>query len=487
MFNFEYYYTVLPVQTASGVESGPQVSGHSSSNSSLTGGSYPQSPKHSSRPNSLYKNSRRGQRAATPFNGTHPLRSAELVMATNHRPSSRPHNVRTVHMVPSTPQSVDGNSPKSAPPNAVQGEYFDPLKLDTSLDSKREAIPSNQRRRGSSRIRRGSSALGCGSGERRDSNTSSFDNIAEMKCILDSNKIAFLKCPTCNQTFTLVGFAVPHLLHCGHTYCSSCLEKALETTPSALRCGLCSTNTLVEGNSLSLPKNSIILEMLNSKKLTQLMCHSKRETCAECEQQLASLYCNLCRASFCDFCSQQAHQGSKVRSKHRPLPIRLKPCTQPTCLQHAGQTCLLYCETEQTPMCVLCKFYGQHRFHSYELLNQAANRYVVHLSEQIHKANNIDKVVMATMKEAAYSSEHVVESALKCEEQLERHFGELKRDLVTALERREAILLAQLDRQVEMQQDILQSKKEELAFMRTLVLAAIEEGESWFVNVRYCD
>ena len=63
-------------------------------------------------------------------------------MATNHRPSSRPHNVRTVHMVPSTPQSVDGNSPKSALPNAVQGEYFDPLKLDTHLltQNKRQSL-----------------------------------------------------------------------------------------------------------------------------------------------------------------------------------------------------------------------------------------------------------------------------------------------------------------------------------------------------------
>ena len=122
-------------------------------------------------------------------------------------------------------------------------------------------------------------------------------------------------------------------------------------------------------------QNEALLEVLDNKQLQQLSLPVQqrgRESCAECERQPASLYCSNCSAAFCAPCSHKSHAGSKVRGKHTPVPITQRPQPNPTCKRHPGQTCMLYCETEGVPMCVLCKFYGQHRYHKYELLSKVS-------------------------------------------------------------------------------------------------------------------
>ena len=127
-------------------------------------------------------------------------------------------------------------------------------------------------------------------------------------------------------------------------------------------------------------------------------------------------------------------------------------------------------------MCVLCKFYGQHRFHSYELLNQAANKYGVRLSEGMSRLQELDKVVLTAIEDLVLAEKHIVESARQCEERLERHFGELRTQLLAALERRETVLLALVDREVEGLQEGVARQREELSLLRARVLGTSEEG-----------
>lgn len=183
-------------------------------------------------------------------------------------------------------------------------------------------------------------------------------------------------CAHCDHAFTTAGLRVPLLLLCGHTYCTNCVEKACSTYPSAIRCGQCRTNTPVDQQGAAhMMQNEALLEVLHNKELQQSLLpvqHRGRESCAECERQPASLYCTNCSAAFCAPCSHKSHAGSKVRGKHTPVPITQRPQPNPTCKRHPGQTCMLYCETEGVPMCVLCKFYGQHRYHKYELLSKVS-------------------------------------------------------------------------------------------------------------------
>lgn len=64
---------------------------------------------------------------------------------------------------------------------------------------------------------------------------------------------------------------------------------------------------------------------------------------------------------------------------------------------------------------------------------------------------------------------------------LEQHFTELRGQLLTVLERREAVLLSQLDQQVELKQEMLQEQREEVAIAHSKVMACQEEGK----NINY--
>ena len=231
-------------------------------------------------------------------------------------------------------------------------------------------------------------------------------------------------CQLCGNQFTTLGIRVPLLLLCGHSYCSNCLENACENYPSLLRCGVCSIETpLDQQTPESLPTNEAILELLGSREYITMSSERNMERCAECEHRAASMYCADCVASYCDFCGRSAHEGSNVRKKHKPVPINLKPRPQPTCKKHPGQSCVLYCETEKQPMCVLCKFYGQHRFHKCELLSKVASKYCSSVSEKLRRLEEAEKDLDASAQLLSQSVEEIDSCARKAQERLERHFA----------------------------------------------------------------
>jgi len=120
---------------------------------------------------------------------------------------------------------------------------------------------------------------------------------------------------------------------------------------------------------------------------------------------------------------ERAHEGSRVRAKHKPVPINLKPRPQPTCKKHPGQSCVLYCETDNQPMCVLCKFYNQHRLHKFELLSKVASRYTASVSEKLSELNLMEGDLDKASKELYASVSDINNSAKKVQERLEKHFS----------------------------------------------------------------
>ena len=233
-------------------------------------------------------------------------------------------------------------------------------------------------------------------------------------------------CPLCGNQFTNLGIRIPLLLLCGHSYCSNCLEKACEVYlyPVALKCGICSVITpLDQQTPQNLPHNQAILELISSKEYMKLSSKKNSDRCAECEHKVATMYCSECNASYCDYCGKTAHEGSKVRSRHKPVPINLKPKPQPTCKKHPGQSCVLYCETEKQPMCVLCKFYNQHRFHKFDLMSKVATKYCSSVSENLAKLDKIEKDLDSAARAMFNLVEEINSNARKAQERLERHFN----------------------------------------------------------------
>ena len=233
-------------------------------------------------------------------------------------------------------------------------------------------------------------------------------------------------CQLCGNRFTNLGIRVPLLLLCGHSYCSSCLEKACDSYdyPAALKCGICLIVTPLDQLGLeNLPQNEAILDLIGAKEYNIISSEHHPERCAECDHRSATMYCSECSACYCEFCGKKAHEGSRVRARHRPVPINLKPRPQPTCKKHPGQSCVLYCETEKQPMCVLCKFYNQHRFHKFELMSKVASKYSSSISEKLAQLDQLEKD-LDTAAQSLYSSvDEIKNSADKLQDRLEKHFS----------------------------------------------------------------
>ena len=237
------------------------------------------------------------------------------------------------------------------------------------------------------------------------------------------DKLMATLCPSCNSQF---GHFVhlPFLLLCGHSFCSSCLERALRNDPPSLKCGVCGICTPIEPQSKpeDFVKNEAILDLVGSEDFASVISNSKLDRCAECEKNSAVMYCSECSASYCESCNLQQHTGSKVRSKHKPVSITLKPRPQPTCKKHPGQSCVLYCETERLPMCVLCKFYGQHKFHNYQLLNNSAAAYRNSLSTKLDDVEKLESSLYQLARSQSEMKREIRNKAMESQDKLEKHF-----------------------------------------------------------------
>ena len=264
-----------------------------------------------------------------------------------------------------------------------------------------------------------------------ESSSSEDFNVAVLRYNLanqEDNTLQATKCPSCSRRYGKI-VHIPYLLLCGHTYCSSCITFALKNDPSFLQCGICAIKSPIQPQSESkdLVENEPILELTENKEFISILNNTMIDRCAECDRAMATTYCSECSASYCDECSRQQHTGSRVRSKHKPVPINLKPRPQPTCKKHPGQSCVLYCETERQPMCVLCKFYGHHRFHNYQLLNNSANTYRASLEKKLSKVEKLEASLSKAAQRLADMRQDVKSKAMLAQDNLERNFdGRLK-------------------------------------------------------------
>lgn len=152
-------------------------------------------------------------------------------------------------------------------------------------------------------------------------------------------------------------------------------------------------------------------------------------------------------------------------------------------------------------MCVLCKFYGQHRFHSYQLLSNVAATYKTTLTKKLSEVEQIENVLSEVAMSQAETVLEIKNKAMEAQDKLEKQFAgktknihehtqitnmaqhillllisDAKQELVAALEQKEAVLLCMLDKQVEIREQILLEQRMEVAAARARALATKEEG-----------
>ncbi|KAI6654876.1 Lys-63-specific deubiquitinase BRCC36 [Oopsacas minuta] len=286
-------------------------------------------------------------------------------------------------------------------------------------------------------------------------------------------------CPLCQSLFSTKGTHTPLLLICGHSFCKTCLDK-ITCNPDIdrIRCP-CGVDTSVELQSeFVLARNQALLELLEIEQLhSQKLVARKEEGCAECESAAATRWCCECGAPYCESCCLAAHEKLRVLSHHKPLPISQRPLPAPMCKAHPGQSYKLYCETDQVPMCLMCKYSNQHRGHQFDLLTRTSQRYITSLQDQLSNLRGIKADMTRCSSVTHHKWSFIREEARVQQNQLEAHFSALRKDLLSTLDLRENRLLNLLDSQVQAKQDMTHEFMLDLCLGMSRVIAAEQEAE----------
>lgn len=74
-------------------------------------------------------------------------------------------------------------------------------------------------------------------------------------------------------------------------------------------------------------------------------------------------------------------------------------------------------------MCVLCKFYGQHKFHNYQLLNNSATSYRMTLAKRLAEIEKLETELGEAVQTQQEMMEKVRQRAMDAQDKLEVHFS----------------------------------------------------------------
>ena len=110
-------------------------------------------------------------------------------------------------------------------------------------------------------------------------------------------------------------------------------------------------------------------------------------------------------------------------------------------------------------------------------LLQVAGKQSSLLADKQQTLQRLERHLGNISKQLSTAADDITARAHQSQQILEGHFSELRGQLLTLLERREAVLLSQLDQQVELKQEMLQEQREEVAIALSKVIACQEEGK----------
>ena len=97
-------------------------------------------------------------------------------------------------------------------------------------------------------------------------------------------------------------------------------------------------------------------------------------TCQFCEQEPAPdavKTCVTCEVSYCEECLRATHPNKKPFTTHRLVaPVDDSHLRGLQCPEHEEERVNMYCVTDETLICSLCKLVGRHRDHQVAALSE---------------------------------------------------------------------------------------------------------------------
>ena len=164
-------------------------------------------------------------------------------------------------------------------------------------------------------------------------------------------------CPICNYPYADTYERTPRVLPCGHTYCTSCIDRML--LPTSIRCPLCNAvHRVSQLDPLQFPANYAVMQVLLENQPEQAV----QEMCDYCKIKEATLVCVNCAPPqlfrFCDTCDKGEHgRPFPPVQSHRRYPINAIPAhvRMVSCSTHPQEKAVYYSIEREEYFCRLCE------------------------------------------------------------------------------------------------------------------------------------
>ena len=186
-------------------------------------------------------------------------------------------------------------------------------------------------------------------------------------CSAFSLQSLMAECSVCTHEYGSTPEREPRVLHCGHTFCTECLEKMCshlvtqDGARSSLPCPFCMRETPVPFQDVTrVPVNYSVLDLSTHSKTTSLsnQCNNTQSLCEYCGENEATLICFNCSlmgVRFCSTCDREEHERSfKPAQLHRRVPIdQLEPVM--SCPAHEDSQVTVFSELHDRFACTQCQ------------------------------------------------------------------------------------------------------------------------------------
>ncbi|XP_066303207.1 uncharacterized protein [Branchiostoma lanceolatum] len=262
-----------------------------------------------------------------------------------------------------------------------------------------------------------------------------------------------LLCPVC-----LDHFKSPLLLPCLHSVCSKCAEGILvhpngdpmskigaasdyrDEPRSSLKCPSCRHEIILDGRGLDGLKRNLILENIierykQATSVSNFPGGGKKvvpcDVCRSDPPKPAVKSCVKCELSYCETCLKLTHPttrtGKTAFADHKFVVPTVDPQTKVLmCTEHREEKVNLFCVTDDTPVCSLCKLVGRHKEHEVKPLEITYNEQKEKLAKDVQELVGINTEMVHYIAKLRSLCEMVEQNFSKMEASVKDEFSRLR-------------------------------------------------------------
>ncbi|XP_055778157.1 tripartite motif-containing protein 16-like [Salvelinus fontinalis] len=276
----------------------------------------------------------------------------------------------------------------------------------------------------------------------------------------------------------------PVTIHCGHSYCRSCIEGCWDqdVLKGVYSCPQCRETFTPRPN---LRKNNMLAEMVKKMKKTGLqtapspaLCYAGPgdvacDFCTGTRKQKALMSCLACLACYCEI-HLQSHYESPAFKKHKLVKATTQ--LQEKICSHHDKLLEVYCRTDQQCICYQCTM-DEHKGH--DTVSAAAERTEKQLDSSLKSDSPQRQLGMSQQKvqqrfqerekelkelqQAVESLKHSTQAAVEDSDQI---FTELIRSIERRSSQVKELIRAQEKAQVSQAEGLMEQLKQEITELR---------------------